>query len=293
MTDKITPVPVDQIVPGDNDRQTFDPDSLRSLATSIDGEGLQSPIILREIETGDYQIVAGERRYRAIREVLGWDTVPAIVRELDDEQAARIMLIENMARDNLNPLEEAMAYHRRMVQFGYSVEEVAMLHGISPLTVENRLRMLGLRDDIKHMVVSGQLPIGYATTLGGADLDPNRQLMALARFRDNPNPSISWWHRVVYDLQEAQNQESLFDMDAFMTADSLEDIPVQAPPPPPPTPETGCPAFAPSDSLRERLQSAVQFWDEAAEGWDRLGKNFKRDECVAAALALRQLVSEE
>ena len=120
MTTTLTAIPIDSIRRGDNDRQAFDQVALEELSESIRAHGLVQPITIRPMPDGHYQIVAGERRWRACK-LLTWHEIPAIVRDLDDEAASAIMLAENIGRKDLNPIEEANAYHRRMDQFGWSV----------------------------------------------------------------------------------------------------------------------------------------------------------------------------
>ena len=117
-------VPIDAIAPGDNDREDFDAAALQELADSIGQYGLAQPITVRPVGRDRFQIVAGERRWRACR-LLGWPTIPALVREMDDETASGVMLLENVQRAELNPIEEARAYARRMARFGWDVDRVA------------------------------------------------------------------------------------------------------------------------------------------------------------------------
>ena len=120
----ITTTPVPLIPPGDNDRKSFNRPSLEDLAASIKPHGLAQPITVRP-GVGGFQLVAGERRFRAISEILRWDTCPAIVRDLSDEDASAIMLAENTWRIDLNPIEKAHGYDKRMRQFGCAIERIA------------------------------------------------------------------------------------------------------------------------------------------------------------------------
>jgi hypothetical protein len=119
------------IVPGDNDRQAFEPVALQELADSIAAHGLAQPITVRPIAGGLYQIVAGERRFRAMQ-LLGWERVPALVRDLDDRQASAIMLVENLNRVDLNPIDEARAYSKRMTEFSWAVSDIAHFGKLHP-----------------------------------------------------------------------------------------------------------------------------------------------------------------
>lgn len=204
-----------EIVAGNNDRTKFDQTSLMELADSIGEHGLAQPITVRWLPEIDcYQIVAGERRYRAIR-LLGWETTPAIVRELDDEAASAIMLAENTSRADLDPIDEAQAYRKRMDRFGWSVADCAERAGVSTARVRSRLQLLDLPDDLQHLVRSGQFPLGHAAML--SKLDVNRQRLAVRKY--NTSPMTKWEFRtLVSGLYEAQVQEQtdlLFDTSAY------------------------------------------------------------------------------
>lgn len=133
-------VPVALIAPGDNDREEFAETALRELADSIAQHGLAQPITVRPSD-GGYQIVAGERRWRAVR-LLGWKAIPALVRELSDETASAIMLLENIQRAELNPIEEARAYRKRMMQFGWNAAQTARAANVPEERVRMRLMLL-------------------------------------------------------------------------------------------------------------------------------------------------------
>jgi len=120
---QIHQIPVEKIIVGNNDRKQFNQQGLAELATSIAEHGLAQPPTLRPVIDGMYEIVAGERRTRAMRDVLKWKFIPAIVRDLDDQQASAIMLIENIERKDLNPMEEAQAYSERMKRFAWRISQ--------------------------------------------------------------------------------------------------------------------------------------------------------------------------
>jgi len=204
-------LPVAQIVPGANDRTRFDDRALAELAASIAAHGLAQPITVRP--QGDcYELVAGERRFRAACQ-LGWETIPAIVRELSDEAADAIMLAENLARADLDPLDEAGAYQKRMARHGWSVADVARHANVSTDRVRRRLALLALLPDVQRLVRAGQLPIGHAELL--ADLDANRQLIALRVFTAGRSPTLAEFRRICGELAAQQDQAELFDLEAF------------------------------------------------------------------------------
>jgi ParB/RepB/Spo0J family partition protein len=209
---QVRDVPLANITPGDNDRQDYDPRKLQELADSIDENGLHQPIVLRELLAGQYEIVAGHRRYFAC-ELLGRETIPAMIRDLNDEAAAAVMWEENDQREGLNPIDQARAIQKRMDAHGYSAEEVADKIRRSPSFVRDRLRLLALKPNIQHLVARGQLKIGYALAM--CELDGNRQQIAVGRLVDY-NPNLEKFRRVCGELLAEQAQEALFDWDAFM-----------------------------------------------------------------------------
>jgi ParB/RepB/Spo0J family partition protein len=275
---------LNQIIPGDNDRSHFDTEGLRELASSIKEHGLAQPITVRPLN-GHYQIVAGERRYRA-HVLLNAETIPAIIRDLDDEAASAIMLAENVSRRDLDPIDEALAYQKRLTQFDWSVEDIAQRAGVTTVRVHFRLKLLRLRPDVQKLIRDGQLQLGYAQILSDADLDTNRQLIALRRLRDNPRPTPTWFRREVNALREEQCQETLFDTSFFTVQAPEAAAEAYSEPAHPET--TAAPRVG--RSLQDIIGNQVKFWQSAAEEWDRLGKPFKRQECQAAAAALAALI---
>src|SRR5690606_19025112 len=187
----IREIPLDQIAPSfGNDRTVFDDAALQALADSIRENGLAQPITVRSIK-GGFQLIAGERRFRA-HKLLGLPTIRAIVVVLDDQQAAAVMLAENTGRRDLDPIDEGKAYQRRMNDFGWDIKTVAARAGVSVQVVNNRLKLLTLRDDLQHLVRSGNLQIGYAQVIAEAELDNNRQLIAVRRLQNCPSPWPGW-----------------------------------------------------------------------------------------------------
>lgn len=150
-------------------RTDFNEESIASLADSIKEQGLLQPIVVRPID-GGYQIVAGERRWRACR-MLGMTEVPVIVKELDDFQTAQLALIENLQRENLNPIEEALGYKNLIDNYGMTQDAVSKTVGKPRSTVANALRMLNLPDEVKEMVRDGEITGGHAKALMALDED--------------------------------------------------------------------------------------------------------------------------
>ena len=147
-------------------RRNFDPEKLQELADSIAAQGVVQPIVVRPVGDNRYEIVAGERRWRAAQQA-GLQDIPVVVREVDDKTAMAVGLIENIQRDDLNPLEEASALHRLLGEFGLTHQEVAQAVGKSRTTVTNLLRLLDLNEDVKALVEKGVLEMGHARALLG------------------------------------------------------------------------------------------------------------------------------
>lgn len=214
MSNQILSIPSHLVDPGPNDRQKFDAEKLNELAQSIKQNGLAQPPVLRQMANGRYEIVAGERRTRAMTQVLGWAEIPAIVRDLSDEQAAEIMLAENVQREDLTPMEEAQAYQSRMHRFGWNVKEVAARAKVSESVVKNRLALLTLIPEARQLIEAGQLGVGFGETL--AALDVARQRVALKWLNDQKGlPSQKVFSQFVGQLLAHQNQDSLFDLTLF------------------------------------------------------------------------------
>lgn len=156
---------VSEIEPNrDQPRKDFDEDALHELADSIAQHGVLQPLLLRPVFGGGYQIVAGERRWRAAR-MAGLTEVPAVVREMTDSQVMEFALIENLQREDLNPLEEAQGYQSLLETYGMTQEDVAKTVGKSRPAVTNALRLLNLPPEIQKMVSDGRISAGHARTL--------------------------------------------------------------------------------------------------------------------------------
>lgn len=148
----------------DQPRKVFSDEAIAALADSIREYGVLQPILVRPLGTGMYQIVAGERRWRAAR-MLGLDEVPVNIKELSDLEAMQIAIVENLQRENLNPLEEATGYSELIEKFGMTQEKVAKLVGRSRSAVANAVRLLTLPESVQKMVESGDLSAGHARAL--------------------------------------------------------------------------------------------------------------------------------
>lgn len=140
------------------------PDSLEELADSIRAQGVVQPIVVRPIAGDRYEIIAGERRWRAAQ-LAGLHDIPAVIRDVPDQAAMAMALIENIQREELNPMEEAMALHRLIEEFGLTHQQTADAVGRSRASVSNLLRLLSLTEDVKRMVENGDLEMGHARAL--------------------------------------------------------------------------------------------------------------------------------
>ena len=175
---KISGLKISLIDPkSDQPRKYFDKESLEELAESIRENGLLQPILVREYGAGRYQIIAGERRFRACK-LAGLTEIPAIVLDRDDRAAAQIALIENIQREDLNPLEEALAYKSLKDEYGMTQEDLSEKIGKSRSAIANSIRLLDLPDPILTMVAARELSAGHARTLLGVKDRENMILLA-------------------------------------------------------------------------------------------------------------------
>ena len=158
-------LPVYKIEPNpDQPRREFDPEALEDLAASIRQHGILQPLTVRQGSNGYYQIIAGERRWRAAR-MAGLSQVPVVVIEADDRKAMELAMIENLQREDLNPMEEAEGYRTLMEQYGLTQEETSQRVGKSRSAVANALRLLHLSDEVRALVEEGKLSGGHARAL--------------------------------------------------------------------------------------------------------------------------------
>jgi ParB family chromosome partitioning protein len=191
-------LPVDVIQRGRyQPRVDMHPESLQDLADSIREQGVVQPIVVRGIGNGRYEIIAGERRWRAAQQA-GLHEIPAVIRDVEDRAAIAIALIENIQRENLNPLEEARALRRLIDEFGMTHEQAAHAVGRSRVAVSNLLRLLDLEEAVKGMVERRELEMGHARALlalnGGRQVEAARQVVARGR-------SVRATERLVQELQ--------------------------------------------------------------------------------------------
>ncbi|PCH65175.1 MAG: chromosome partitioning protein ParB [Gammaproteobacteria bacterium] len=165
LDDSLQYFPLDMIQPGKyQPRVDMSQESLEELADSIRAQGLVQPIVVRPVNGGHYEIIAGERRWRACK-IAGLDTVAALVRDVSDRSAIAMALIENIQREDLNPMEEANALHRLREEFSMTHQEAAEAVGRSRAAVSNLLRLRNLNDEVKRLVENCDLEMGHARAL--------------------------------------------------------------------------------------------------------------------------------
>ncbi len=163
--DRLLTLPIEKVEPRENQpREVFREEALQELSDSIARYGLIQPIVVRRLDTGYYQIIAGERRWRAAR-MAGLSEVPVRVLEADDRRSAELALVENLQREDLNPMEEARGYRSLMEEYGLTQEETARSVGRSRPAVANALRLLSLSPPVMEMVEKGELSAGHARAL--------------------------------------------------------------------------------------------------------------------------------
>jgi len=153
-------------------RSQFSPDELAQLSESIRSQGVLQPLLVRKLDRG-YELVAGERRLRAAK-MAGLEVVPVLIKDVSNAEMLEMAIVENIQRENLNPIEEAEAYHRLITEFGLTQEEASVRVGKSRSAVANFLRLRQLPDRIKESINKGQLSMGHARALLGADTDAHQ-----------------------------------------------------------------------------------------------------------------------
>lgn len=193
-------LPVERIRPGQYQPRTrMNPDALQELADSIKAQGLVQPIVVRKLGGGEYELIAGERRWRA-SQLAGLHTIPAVVREVPDQSVAAMSLIENIQREDLNALEEASGLRRLIDEFGLTHQQTAEAVGRSRAAVTNLLRLLELQAETKALVDAGQLEMGHARALLALQ---GQQQVDIAQKVAQQQLSVRETERLVQSLLEA------------------------------------------------------------------------------------------
>jgi ParB family transcriptional regulator, chromosome partitioning protein len=172
-------IPIDDIVPNRfQPRTVFDEDKIEELSRTIHTHGIIQPIVVREYEQGKYEIIAGERRWRAMKK-LGWDSAPAIVKNMNDTETASVALIENLQREELSPIEEAIAYGKLLELHNLTQEALAQRLGKGQSTIANKLRLLKLPQEVQEALLTKEITERHARSLIPLK-DPEKQIQLLA-----------------------------------------------------------------------------------------------------------------
>lgn len=202
--DEIREIPIDKIRPGaGQSRKNFLEERIYELAQSVKEHGLLQPIIVRKVGNGEYEIVAGERRWRACQ-LAGLQKISVVVKNYSDEEAAAASLIENIQRENLNPLEEAEAYQELMKKYGLTQEEISRQVGKSRPFIANMLRLLSLPEEVKEMLKSELLTAGHARALLVLD-SPEEQKKIAAEIVAG-NLSVRATEKIVFKLRSKERE---------------------------------------------------------------------------------------
>ena len=219
-------LPIEEIIPNrDQPRKQFDDEALADLSASIAQHGVLQPLLVRPMPDGSYQLVAGERRWRASR-MAGLTEVPVVVRDMNEQEAAELALIENLQREDLNPMEEALGYQTLMETYGMTQEQAAQVVNKSRPAVANALRLLLLPPSVADLVATGALSAGHARTVLAFEGEDARiaaaeaavakglsvrelERMAKAAKREPKAPKVPTHHDSFYDEVALALRESL------------------------------------------------------------------------------------
>ena len=258
-------LPISQVEPGlKQPRKRFEAEALDDLADSIRVHGIIQPLTVRRLSTGYYQIIAGERRWRAAKQA-GLEEVPAVIIEADDRKVMELALIENLQREDLNPVEEARGYQVLMEEYGLTQEEVAQRMGKSRPAVTNTLRLLALPEAVLILVEEGSLSAGHARAILGA---PSQEL------------------QVQVAQQAASQALSVRQTEALVRALQRE---AKAKPKATPSPDAALYLAEAEKSLSSRFGRKVRILDKGDKGRIELEYYDSRDlEALLSALGLAQ-----
>ncbi|WP_423800260.1 nucleoid occlusion protein [Neobacillus sp. SAB-20_R2A] len=211
--EEIKKIPIDQIVPNRfQPRTVFDEEKIEELSRTIHTHGIIQPIVVREFASGQYEIIAGERRWRAMKK-LGWDEAPAIVKNLNDSQTASVALIENLQREELSPIEEAIAYSKLLELHNLTQEALAQRLGKGQSTVANKLRLLKLSQPIQDALLNKTITERHARALIPLK-DPEKQVALLAEIIER-NLNVKQTEDRVFKLLEEKNEKPKAKRKAF------------------------------------------------------------------------------
>ena len=219
---KLTQLPIEKLKPGRyQPRKEFDKEALQELANSIKSQGIIQPIVVRNMNDG-YEIIAGERRWRAAQ-LIGMDQIPAIIKDIPDQTAIAMSLIENIQRKDLNALEEANALQRLIDEFNLTHQEVATAVGKSRTLVTNLLRLQKLNNDVKQMLLQGDLEMGHARALLALDGEQQSQVAKMIAERALSVRQTEALIRNVLDNVPEEKQKPVMDPDIARLQNDLSE----------------------------------------------------------------------
>lgn len=203
--DVVTELKITQIIPDKNQpRKDFDNDKIKALSDSIAENGVIQPLIVSDEKNGFYRIVAGERRWRAAK-MAGIEAVPVVIRDYSLEQSVSVSLVENLQREDLNAIEEAYGYKRLMDEFGLTQAQVAEKVGKSRPSVANSLRLLTLPENIRDMVVYGEISSGHARAIAGVSDEEVQKDLAQKVIAEDLN--VRQLEKIISDLSKPKKKE--------------------------------------------------------------------------------------
>ncbi|MGG0717567.1 nucleoid occlusion protein [Robertmurraya massiliosenegalensis] len=217
-------IPIDDIVPNRFQPRTFfDEDKIDELSRTIHTHGIIQPIVVREYEAGKFEIIAGERRWRAMKK-LGWDTVPAIIKQMNDTETASVALIENLQREELSPIEEAIAYGKLLELHNLTQEALAQRLGKGQSTIANKLRLLKLPQEVQDAILAKVITERHARSLIPLK-DPEKQIKLLAEIIEKNLNVKQTEERVVRLLEQpkdkAKPQRKAFSKDMRIAVNTI------------------------------------------------------------------------
>jgi ParB family chromosome partitioning protein len=248
-------VPVDRVDPNpDQPRLSFDEEALNELALSITEHGILQPILVRPAQDGRYQLIAGERRWRAAR-IAGLSEIPAIIEQIDDETALEIAIIENLQREDLSPLDEAIMYERMTTQHGYSLRKLAQKLGKDKGYIENRLRLADAPSEIKQLVSLRKDTLSHAYELLKVE-DPRKRRRLAEQVARGELSLVKLRQRIEGRVARVASPPP----EPEMAPDDEEGFEEEAPAPPEPASTAGGPDLL--DAATEHLARAI---DELAD----------------------------
>ena len=187
-------------------RKNFSDESIAALADSIREHGVLQPILVRPMPKGGYQIVAGERRWRAAR-MVGLDEIPVTIKELSDIETMQIAVIENLQRENLDPVEEAAGYSELMEKYGMKQDKIAKMVGKSRSAIANSVRILSLPDKVLKLLQNGQLSLGHAKAL--LSISDEKKLIEMADKASDGGMTVRQLEKFAQKLSETDNQKNI------------------------------------------------------------------------------------